>query len=44
VLSSYLPAFFTAGVMCLVAAAIVWLIRAAPAPTPAGAPVVARAG
>ncbi|MGO8833682.1 MAG: MFS transporter [Roseiarcus sp.] len=27
-LSSYLPAFFAAGVMCLVAAAIAWLIRA----------------
>ena len=42
VLSSYLPAFFAAGVMCLVAAAIVWLIRAAPAP--AAAAVAARAG
>jgi MFS family permease len=30
VLQSYLPAFFAAGVMCLVASAIVWLIRAAP--------------
>jgi sugar phosphate permease len=30
VLLSYLPAFFAAGVMCLVAAAIVWLIRASP--------------
>ncbi|MGA2795681.1 MAG: MFS transporter [Roseiarcus sp.] len=30
VLLSYLPAFFAAGVMCLVAAAIVWLIRPSP--------------
>ena len=28
VLQSYLPAFFAAGAMCLVASAIVWLIRA----------------
>jgi hypothetical protein len=30
-LLSYLPAFFAAGAMCLVASAIVWLIRANPA-------------
>jgi sugar phosphate permease len=30
VLASYLPAFFAAGVMCLVAAGIVWLIRKNP--------------
>ena len=41
-LLSYLPAFFAAGVMCLVASAIVWLIRAAPAPAPTA--VVAPAG
>jgi len=34
VLLSYLPAFFAAGVMCLVAAAIVWLIRAESASRP----------
>ncbi len=34
VLLSYLPAFFAAGVMCLVAAAIVWLVRAEPASQP----------
>jgi hypothetical protein len=28
--NSYLPAFFFAGSMCLVAAAIVWLIRRPP--------------
>jgi len=34
VLLSYLPAFFAAGVMCLAAAAIVWLIRAESASRP----------
>jgi hypothetical protein len=34
VLLSYLPAFFAAGAMCLVAAAIVWLVRAEPASQP----------
>jgi sugar phosphate permease len=38
-LNSYLPAFFFAGSMCLVAAAIVWLIRRPPvAVVPAAAP------
>jgi sugar phosphate permease len=34
-LNSYLPAFFFAGSMCLVAAAIVWMIRRPPAAVPA---------
>jgi sugar phosphate permease len=34
-LNSYLPAFFFAGSMCLVAAAIVWLIAVVPAAAPA---------
>jgi sugar phosphate permease len=36
-LNSYLPAFFFAGSMCLVAAAIVWMIRRPPAAVPAAA-------
>ncbi len=34
VLMSYLPAFFAAGAMCLIAAAIVWLVRVEPASQP----------
>jgi sugar phosphate permease len=37
ILLSYLPAFFAAGAMCLVASAIVWLIRKNPADAPASA-------
>jgi hypothetical protein len=45
-LLTYLPAFFAAGFMCLVAAALVWLIRpwpqrAAAASNSAAAPLVA---
>jgi sugar phosphate permease len=37
ILLSYLPAFFAAGAMCLVASAIVWLIRKNPVGAPASA-------
>jgi MFS family permease len=37
ILLSYLPAFLAAGVMCLVASAMVWLIRANPVSRPASA-------
>jgi predicted MFS family arabinose efflux permease len=49
VLLSYLPAFFAAGAMCLVAASIVWLVRVEPAIPPprrkadAGNPAAASA-
>jgi sugar phosphate permease len=46
-LLSYLPAFFAAGAMCLIAATIVWLVRVEPASQPprreAGAPDAAGA-
>jgi sugar phosphate permease len=36
-LETYLPAFYCAGVACLVAAMAVWTLQKRPAPTPAGA-------
>jgi sugar phosphate permease len=41
VLATYLPAFYTAGAACLIAAAAVWMIQRRPAPNPATAPAAA---